>query len=290
MLAPAGARCVCQERLSQLAGTAGTVPPPPQKSPPTRWEPLAVGSRRCRRDQGSAKRKHNPGGGTRVPSRRCHRCQCRGGTDSKARPVSRATPGARGRAGLVLRCPRSQGKGSRGRTGGRHGLAGEGPGLGRGVGQPELGQGSVSGSGQPWRGVEHSFAPAVVAVAGNKPARGFGINYSFSKGTGRTFLYRYMIIKLWAVTVLVTQNARILTYLVSCRFQGFPLLNSRSCCGRCCPACTGSFCDTRAVPARGILVPAGLHCAGLGQRGVAGNREVSTSTQLCLGLHAPFTS
>lgn len=92
-----------------------------------------------------------------------------------------------------------------------------------------------------------------------------------------------MNIKLWAVTVLVTQNTRILTYLVSCRFQGFPLLNSRSCYGRCCPTCTGSFYDTR-------VVPAGLHRARLGQRGLAGNREVSTSTQLCLGLDAPFTS
>lgn len=187
MLAPAGARCVCQERLSQLAGTAGTAPPLPQKSPPARRGALAVGPVAAGGSGAVPRENTTP---EEVPA------------SPPAGPIG-AVPGWHGQqSALCVPChPWSGGKGWAGPAlppEPREGQQGSGQGVARtgrrGAGAQQRRGGSQSwgravseapdaGPGQPWRGMEHSIAPAVVAIAGNKPARGFGINYSFSKGT-----------------------------------------------------------------------------------------------------------
>lgn len=179
MLAPAGARCVCQE-LFQLAGTAGTVPPWPSHHPqPTRgalpWGAVAAGESRAVPGASTA-----PGELPVSPST----------VPAVPVPCVLCHPRAVGWAGLSWAGPALP-WGSRGRAKGGGTDWAE-----RGTGQGTARAGAVSGAagaGQPWGGREHSRAPAVEATAGTNPARGFGVSYLFSKGTGRRFFSIYMI-------------------------------------------------------------------------------------------------
>lgn len=91
-------------------------------------------------------------------------------------------------------------------------------GLGWSCTAPEPGKGSRAraGHGEGWN------TPLWPPQLGTNLPEDLGLIICFLKAQ-EDFLYIYIIyIYIWAVAVLATQNTRILSCLVSCRFQGFP--------------------------------------------------------------------
>ncbi|XP_037982577.1 collagen alpha-2(I) chain-like [Motacilla alba alba] len=257
LLAPAGARCVCQGWLSQLAGTAGTAAPLPPAQPGGSEPSLQEGAGLCQEEARPQRSSLQPCS----PARGCQPCQGPGGTAAR-HTLCPCPPELWEELGSS--CP-ELGEGQRGRArGGDTDWPERGQGWHR-QGDPGLGRG-LGLLGQPWGGTEHSSAPAGEATAGNKPPGGFGIKHFFSKGTGRRFyisisisiyIYEYKAV---GSASAVTQIARVLT-------QGpagsrAPLPRPRCCCGRCSPACTAPPVLLLHFQPGGTSLPAGLHHPG----------------------------